>query len=92
MGIPVNTNARVEEALLAETMKAKVMPEMLELLGKGKQVIVVLSGHFVKLQSVTEAGVVVQDPGGLARANRLAPWAEARNRGYFKGSVTFRKD
>jgi uncharacterized protein YraI len=49
----------------------------------GGSVIVGLSGHFVRLQSLSEDHVLVNDPARDTRSATKLTWAEARAMGYF---------
>ena len=76
----------VETALPTEAYKSSVYPLMFEILGSGKQVIVNLHNHFVKLQGVTADGFQIHDPGGRGqeRINKSLTWEEGKKLGYFK--------
>lgn len=76
--------AKVEAALPIAQYRQSVLPVMQEALGSGKQVIVNLHNHFVKLQALDESMVVVHDPGGTERGNKQVTWEQARELGYFK--------
>lgn len=52
-------------------------------LDAGKAVIVGLSGHFVKLQSLDENHIIVDDPARDTRSGTVLSYAEARAMGYF---------
>jgi hypothetical protein len=54
---------------------------------RGAQVVVGLSGHYVRLQSLGDDHVMVDDPGRSARANRKVTWEEARAMGYFASAL-----
>lgn len=84
VGSETNEAAEVEDALPLATYQNAVLPLMLELLGLGKQVIVNLYNHFVKLQDISTEAITVHDPGGYTRDNRVVSWDEARQMGYFK--------
>ena len=74
----------VEGVLPMSTYKSAVIPLMLDLLGSGDQVIVVLHSHFVKLQAISEESITIHDPGGIGRDNNSVDWETARKEGYFK--------
>lgn len=76
--------AAVEETLPLTTYQNAVIPLMNELLGSGKQVIVNLHNHFVKLQAISLENIIVHDPGGIERDNKTVSWEDARTLGYFK--------
>lgn len=84
VGSETNEVAEVEEALPISTYQNAVLPLMIELLGSGKQVIVNLHNHFVKLQAINLETITVHDPGGFERDNKEITWDEARSLGYFK--------
>jgi hypothetical protein len=54
---------------------------------RGAQVVVGLSGHYVRLQSLGDDHVIVDDPGRSSRANRKVTWEEARAMGYFASAL-----
>lgn len=84
VGSETNEAAEVEGALPLATYQNAVLPLMLELLGSGKQVIINLHNHFVKLQEITTDTIIVHDPGGFTRDNMAVSWEDARKLGYFK--------
>ena len=75
--------AEMEKVLSIAKYKASVMGPMNDLLGAGKQVVVSLENHFVRLQSVDDSGVVVDDP-NASQKNLKLTWEAARALGYFK--------
>jgi hypothetical protein len=46
-------------------------------LDQGHQVVLLTPGHFVRLQSVNEDGLIVDDPGRTSKKDKPIPWAEA---------------
>jgi hypothetical protein len=54
---------------------------------RGAQVVVGLSGHYVRLQSLGDDHVIVDDPGRATRTNRKVAWEEARAMGYFASAL-----
>lgn len=64
--------------------KAAVTEQVGPSLDAGKAIVVHLSGHYVKLQSIDDAGIVVDDPGSKTKSNRRVLWGEARAMGYFQ--------
>jgi hypothetical protein len=46
-------------------------------LDRGHQVVLLTPGHYVRLQSVTEDGLVVDDPGRTSKKDKAIPWSEA---------------
>ncbi len=59
-------------------------------LDSGAAIVVLISGHYVRLQAIHDDHVVVDDPGRSSRANRKVLWEEARAMGYFKSRLVLR--
>lgn len=83
---------KYEEAIADEGIDERVSLDtyrdhLVEVVGRdldgGKAVIVGLAGHFVKLQSLDEEKIVVDDPGRDTRSATVLTYAEARAMGYF---------
>ena len=47
------------------------------LLDSGVQMVGSVGGHFVKVEGISDKGIVVDDPGGTKRLNKTVPWDEA---------------
>lgn len=54
-------------------------------LDAGKQIVLLTPGHFVRLQAITEDGLIVDDPGQYSKKNLLKPWNDTK--GYFKKAL-----
>ncbi|MBE9129619.1 MULTISPECIES: hypothetical protein [unclassified Coleofasciculus] len=76
--------AKMNEILPLASYKASVLSPMSNLLGSGKQVIVNLHNHFVRLEAINEENIVVDDPGSRTKKNMDISWEDARALGYFK--------
>jgi hypothetical protein len=75
---------------IAADYKRDVMKEVAPLLDKGGQILLTAPGHYVRLQSIDETGIVIDDPafGGM---NTPVTWEEANKRGYFSHWAVFKK-
>lgn len=71
-----------------EAYKQAVADQIGAELDRGDQVVVGLSGHYVRLQSLHPDHVVVDDPANPGRLNRKVTWEEARAMAYFWYRVT----
>lgn len=73
-----------QEALipLAE-YKTRVQETIAARMDQGVQVVMGLSGHFVKVQAIQDDFVIVDDPARGTRSNRKVTWEEARAMAYF---------
>jgi len=76
--------AEREENLPAADYRDVVYPIMIGELNTGNQIVINLHNHFTRLEMVYDDRVVVDDPGGAERGNKVMTWAEARDFGYFK--------
>lgn len=76
--------AEREQYLPAVDYRDVVLPIMLAELSAGNQIVANLHNHFTRLEAVYKDRVVVDDPGGSERVNKVMTWAEARDFGYFK--------
>lgn len=63
--------------------KAIVSAALSKELDAGNQIVGHLYHHFVRVESVEEDGVIIDDPGGYGRKNHLFTWDEARGLGAF---------
>jgi hypothetical protein len=73
-----------QEALIPmEEYKSRVTQTIGAKMDAGAQVVMGLSGHYVRLQSIQDAFVIVDDPARGSRANRKVMWEEARAMAYF---------
>lgn len=77
------SDAGREKALAIEVYRRTILREIGPLLDAGKQVEVGQAHHFVRLQSVDDAGIVKDDPGGHTGADMKLTWNQARNIGLF---------
>jgi len=75
---------KADVALSANTYRDAVLKKVNPMLDDGKQVLVGLENHFVRLQSLDETGVHVDDPGSRGFKDLRVTWTQARNMGYFK--------
>lgn len=74
----------IEESLPLEAYRDAIIAQVGSELDGGAAVVVNITGHYVRLQSIHDDHVVVDDPAQQARANRKVTWEEARAMGYFK--------
>jgi hypothetical protein len=74
----------IEELVPVDDYRASVIPTMQAAIDSGNQVMVNLDNHFVRLQSVDEAGIVIDDPGTRWGENTRITWEHARQFGYFQ--------
>jgi hypothetical protein len=74
----------IDQKLPIEAYKRAMTAQVGAELGAGAAVVVLISGHYVRLQAIFDDHVVVDDPAQQARANRAVTWEEARAMGYFK--------
>jgi hypothetical protein len=79
-----------EEDLPLQQYRDSVMSTLGLELAKGNQVVANLYNHYVRLESVGQEQVVVDDPARGARANRKLTWEEARAMGYFRKAIILR--
>jgi hypothetical protein len=77
-------DAAMEEVLPVAKYRDAVLPKVNDILGSGKQVVVSLHNHFVRLEALSHDNIVVDDPGSITKKNKVMTWAEARSLGYFK--------
>lgn len=84
VGSETNEAELVEEVLPISLYQSAVIPLMSELLGSGKQVIVNLHEHFVKLQAISAESIIVHEPAKAEGKDLNMPWERARELGYFK--------
>jgi hypothetical protein len=73
----------IEDTIGIEAYKNAVIEQIGAELDGGSAVVVLLSGHYVRLQAIHDDHCVVDDPAQQARANRKVLWPEARAMGYF---------
>lgn len=73
----------------AGTQKEKFQQGLGPHLDAGNQVIISTGGHFVRLQSITEEGLIIDDPGRAKKKNMVLSWAETK--GYFKRGLVISK-
>lgn len=74
----------VETKLSIDEYKNAIIEQVGADLDSGKGVVVSISGHYVRLQSIHDTHVIVDDPGQTKRADRKVLWEEARAMGYFR--------
>ena len=79
--------AGMEKKLAVETYRNSVLNSVLPYINEGSQVVINLYNHYIRLQTLNEDEIVVDDPGGTGRDGRKYTWEEARAMGYFR--VTF---
>jgi hypothetical protein len=84
------SGTRIEKRLPIESYKNAVIAQAGGELDSGAAIVVNITGHYVRLQTIYDDHVVVDDPGRLARANRKVTWEEARAMGYFKRRLVLR--
>jgi hypothetical protein len=88
----VETPEKMEALLPVDDYKQDILARLTPAMQAGHQVIVNLENHFVRLQSLSEEGVVFDDPastvnstgGRNAGENSKLTWEQARAHGYFK--------
>lgn len=73
----------IEDDIGIEAYKSAVIEQIGAEMDGGSAVVVLLSGHYVRLQAIHDDHCVVDDPGRKSRANRKVLWPEARAMGYF---------
>jgi hypothetical protein len=81
---PIETGwGRLSEA----DYKARFIEAMEEAIGSGKMVVAAQQNpkHFVRIDSVSEEGVLINDPGRRTLHNKLLTWSDARKRGLLYG-------
>ena len=76
-----------EKSIPMQEYKERVRATIGAQVDRGAQVVVGLSGHYVRLQSLGDDHVIVDDPGRAARANRKVTWEEARAMSYFASAL-----
>ena len=76
-----------EKSLPMQEYREQVRATIGAQVDRGAQVVVGLSGHYVRLQSLGDDHVIVDDPGRSSRANRKVTWEEARAMGYFASAL-----
>ena len=59
-------------------------PTVSDALSAGKQVIVNLQSHYVRLESLNEDGFVIDDPGHKGGETQSVPWKLGIADGYFR--------
>lgn len=74
----------IEEVIPVEEYKASVISTMEAAISAGNQVMLGLENHFVRLQSVSDDGFVIDDPGSRTGEDNLITWEHGRKYGYFK--------
>ncbi|HEX5143941.1 MAG TPA: hypothetical protein VFW21_08740 [Mycobacterium sp.] len=77
------STGKIERELPLERYKETVIHGIMPEVDAGNQVVVGLYNHFVRLQSLDDDHIVVDDPGRSTRANLKITWEEARAMGYF---------
>lgn len=73
----------IEDDIGLEAYKNAVIEQIGAEMDAGSAVVVLLSGHYVRLQAIHDDHCVVDDPGRQSRSNRKVLWPEARAMGYF---------
>lgn len=78
------TSDGIEKLIPLNDYKREIMATMSAAIGGGNQVMVNLDNHFVRLQSVNDDGIVIDDPGNRGGENNRVSWNDARKYGYFQ--------
>ncbi len=60
-----------------KTTQEKLRSGIGGLLDEGLQLVGAVTNHFVKIEGISDKGLVVDDPGGYKRLNKTIPWSEA---------------
>lgn len=74
----------IETLLPLADYKSTIIPVMQAAINGGNQVMVNLHNHFVRLQSLDEDAIIIDDPGNRQGENVRVPWEQAREYGYFQ--------
>lgn len=77
------TNADIDEQVSIETYRTHLLDSVGRDLDAGHAVIVGLSNHFVRLQSLAQDHIIVDDPARDTRSGTRLTYNEARAMGYF---------
>jgi len=75
--------ASLDELVTVEAFKEQVLATIKPELDRGRQVVNLMTNHFVRMESVTEEGMVADDPGGSQRKDRPVSWEEGRAMAFF---------
>ncbi|MCB0005253.1 MAG: hypothetical protein KDE04_02330, partial [Anaerolineales bacterium] len=78
------------ESFKTETFKADVMREVTPWINQGGQIVVNRPGHYLRLQSIDDSGVTLDDPGDEGK-NYHVTWAESNSIGHFRSWQVFKK-
>lgn len=60
-----------------KTLRARYDEALGGVLDSGHQVLMLTPGHYVRLEAITDKGLIVDDPGRHAKKNLLKPWKDA---------------
>lgn len=73
----------LDKLITVESFKAQVLATIKPELDRGRQVINNMTRHFVRVESVTDDGMISDDPGGSQRKDRSVSWEEGRAMAFF---------
>jgi hypothetical protein len=76
----------LDVALPVDVYRDSLVTRLQDALATGRQVVGNRVSHFVRIESVSEAGLVIDDPADLGKDYRMT-WEEARSRGFFRRFV-----
>ena len=80
----VPTGGAIEKKVPLEAYRTAAIAMLGAELDAGHQIVASITRHYLRLESVAEDHVMVDDPAQSHRANRRVTWEEARAMGYFK--------
>lgn len=73
----------LDKLITVESFKGQVLAAIKPELDRGRQVINNMTKHYVRVESITEDGMISDDPGGAQRKDRWVTWEEGRAMAYF---------
>ncbi|MCB0640710.1 MAG: hypothetical protein KDC44_03685, partial [Phaeodactylibacter sp.] len=87
----VRSETEMNAVLPLETYKKDVTERVLKEKAVGNEIIILMSGHYVRFEQFYEEGLIENDPGRFSRNRALTPWAEAWRKGYFRGYTVLKR-
>jgi len=85
-----NFEGELEASLPVQTYRDSVLNPLRAALASGKQVIANRVSHFVRLESVSEQEIIIDDPAESGKNFKMT-WEEARVQGFFRRYVILEK-
>lgn len=73
----------LDKLITVESFRTQVLATIKPELDRGRQVINNMTKHYVRVESVTDDGMVSDDPGGSQRKDRPVSWEEGRAMAFF---------